>query len=107
MRARAEKEGEMIAENFTRIICPHCGCVNGHDPSCSIVVLYGHTATNGPTDLYSTMDWRTKCVRGHQWRYWFGDAETIGYCTLCEIARLINPPVIISSTNTSNKEIKP
>jgi len=91
----------MIAENFNRIICPRCKCVNGHDPSCPIVVLYGHTVTtSGEADLYVVMS----C--GHQRRYWFGEDE-LGYCTLCEIARLMNPPLIILSGSTGNKEFKP
>ena len=81
--------------------CDLCGSLNGHAISCPKWVAEAKTTTNAPTDLYVVMN----C--GHQWRYWFGDANTIGYCTLCEIVRLMNPPLIILSGSTGNKEFKP
>ena len=67
--------------------------------------------TNGPTDPYTMI-----MTCGHQRRYWFGEDE-VGYCTLCEIARLLTAPpkIVISGSSTkiyfeakeANKDIKP
>src|SRR3990167_3164295 len=100
------------------MICQYCLSTGAHAETCPNS-LYSHKryssdiSTNAPSNAIRSPDLYAVMSCGHQWRYWFGDASdvirphTIGYCTLCEIVRLMNPPLIILSGSTGNKEIKP